>query len=256
MDESTLTTLRRIAATYSGYVIEGPTGPSGPGGAGATGPAGTAGVTGPEGPQGVQGYPFNVGGQGPTGSGQSGPAYTRDYYDNQPAGFAFLDVTNGDLYIRTLSSPGTWSTGIPFGIGPTGPTGQNGTNGAAGSAGVTGPTGSNGTTGATGANGATGATGTTSPYNPFHNSGSSIGTITYGTSSVAFTSVSPNNEGVGPTYVSELPVAPFQPITVLFDIPALRDILQDPIISNSISTEEVQTIGRPVFSSATEIVNS
>ena len=102
--------------------------------------------------------------------------YTRDYYDAQPAGFAFLDTTNGVLYIKNTNTSGDWSTGIPFGkgqtgntgsTGPTGPTGY-GSTGMTGPTGRTGPTGTTGPTGygSTGMTGPTGATGATGPTGP------------------------------------------------------------------------------------------
>jgi len=152
MDASELTTMRRIIASYYDLIVEGPTGPAGPAG----------GYTGPTGQKGDQGYPFNVRGQGPTGTGQSGPVYTRDYYDAQPSGFAFLDTTNGVLYVKNTNTSGDWSTGIPFGQGETGPTGRAGPTGA-GIAGPTGPTGYVGVDGQTGPTGRTGPTGVTGP---------------------------------------------------------------------------------------------
>ncbi len=152
MDASELTTMRRIIAAYYDLIVEGPTGPPGPAG----------GYTGPTGEKGDQGYPFNVRGQGPTGTGQSGPVYTRDYYDAQQAGFAFLDTTNGVLYVKNTNTAGDWSTGIMFGRGETGPTGSVGPTGA-GSTGPTGPTGYIGIDGPTGPTGRTGPTGVTGP---------------------------------------------------------------------------------------------
>ncbi len=152
MDASELTTMRRIIAAYYDLIVEGPTGPPGPAG----------GYTGPTGQKGDQGFPFNVRGQGPTGTGQSGPVYTRDYYDAQTAGFAFLDTTNGVLYVKNTNTSGDWSTGIAFGKGETGPTGPYGPTGA-GIAGPTGPTGYVGVDGQTGPTGRTGPTGVTGP---------------------------------------------------------------------------------------------
>jgi len=153
MDASELTTMRRIIAAYYDLIVEGPTGPQGPAG----------GYTGPTGQKGDQGYPFNVRGQGPTGTGQSGPVYTRDYYDAQPSGFAFLDTTNGVLYVKNTNTAGDWSTGISFGKGETGPTGPYGPTGAGavGPDGADGPTGPGGPTGPTGRTGPTGVTGPT-----------------------------------------------------------------------------------------------
>jgi hypothetical protein len=153
MDASELTIMRRIIASYYDLIVEGPTGPAGPAG----------GYTGPTGQKGDQGYPFNVRGQGPTGTGQAGPVYTRDYYDAQSAGFAFLDTTNGVLYVKNTNTAGDWSSGIQFGRGETGPTGTFGPTGtgSTGPTGTTGPTGSDGQTGPTGRTGPTGVTGPT-----------------------------------------------------------------------------------------------
>jgi len=152
MDASELTIMRRIIATYYDLIVEGPTGPPGPAG----------GYTGPTGQKGDQGFPFNVRGQGPTGTGQSGPVYTRDYYDSQSAGFAFLDTTNGVLYVKNTNASGDWSSGISFGKGETGPPGPDGPTGA-GIAGPTGPTGNIGAKGQTGPTGRTGPAGVTGP---------------------------------------------------------------------------------------------
>ena len=152
MDASELTTMRRIIASYYDLIVEGPTGPAGAAG----------GYTGPTGQKGDQGYPFNVRGQGPTGTGQAGPVYTRDYYDNQVAGFSFLDTTNGVLYVKNTNASGDWSPGVPFGKGETGPAGPYGPTGA-GSTGPTGPTGYIGVDGQTGPTGRTGPTGVTGP---------------------------------------------------------------------------------------------
>ena len=163
---------------YSGSTgFTGATGATGPTGmrgmTGFTGPTGPTGFTGLQGEKGDQGLPYNVTGQGPTGSGQTvTPPYTRDYYDAYPAGTAFLDTTNGLLFIKQTDTSGDWtSPGIPFGKGETGstgaqgPAGTNGTIGADGDTGATGPTGFTGATGHTGpmATGATGYTGVTGP---------------------------------------------------------------------------------------------
>jgi hypothetical protein len=153
MNAAELTTLRRLAAQYGGCCPAGPTGPRGP-----TGPLGT-GPTGPTGQQGPQGVPYTVNAFGPTGSGESGPTYTRDYYDSEPTGFSFLDVTNGMLYIKLTDAPGDWSPGISFGIGATGPIGQQGFQGEIGPTGSTGGLGPTGPVGHVGNRGATGPTG-------------------------------------------------------------------------------------------------
>lgn len=128
--------------------IIGPTGPTGHTGAsGNAGAIGDTGPTGSTGPQGDRGYPYNVNGVGPglvTPPGYVGPPYYRDYYDAEPAGFAYFDTTAGLLYIKETNTSGDWSTGFPFGKGDTGSTGP---------VGYTGPTGSTGTTGYTGPTG-------------------------------------------------------------------------------------------------------
>lgn len=61
----------------------------------------------------------------------------RDSYDNEAAGFSFLDTGNGHLYLRETAAPGIWSPPIPFGkgergdIGPQGPKGDKGDAGTA-----------------------------------------------------------------------------------------------------------------------------
>jgi collagen type VII alpha len=157
MEASELTDMRRIAARYNGCFTDGPTGPTG-----LPGPTGVAGYTGPTGSKGDQGYPYNVGGQGPTGSGAVVPPYTRDYYNAQPAGFSFLDTTNGLLFIKQTNTSGDWTNpGIPFGKGETGTTGPTGFTGARGPTGIQGNTGNTGPAGPTGMRGPRGVTGPT-----------------------------------------------------------------------------------------------
>ena len=151
----------------------GPTGLTGATGSASfvTGPTGNQGVTGPtgqQGPTGFQGLSYTVAAQGPTGTGSSGPTgtgvFTRDYYDEEPQGFSFLDITDGLLYIKNTNATGDWSGGISFGQGPqgdTGPTGNTGDTGFTGTTGDTGSTGPRGETGHTGDTGATGHTGVT-----------------------------------------------------------------------------------------------
>lgn len=114
MNASDTILLRKIAATYCGYVINGPTGPTGCTGAkGTDGSATTTGSTGSTGPT------------GPIGTGPTG-------------------VTGG-----TGSTGPTGPTG-PIGTGPTGPTGSTGNTGSTGPTGNTGSTGPTGNTGSTG----------------------------------------------------------------------------------------------------------
>jgi len=235
--------------------IDGPAGDLGD--TGPTGATGIRGETGPAGVKGDQGYPYNVSAQGPTGAG-------RNAYNSEVAGFAFLDTTNGILYIKNTNTSGDWSPGIPFGRGQgftfygawTGTTHgtyqpydvvtYNGSSficiaavnsnttpnldsawalfvsqGATGCTGVTGPAGTASNTGATGPAGfgATGPQGAAGVANPFRNAASTVGTIAYGTNSVAFTTNAPNNEGAGPSFVSDIVSGPTQGITILFDVP-------------------------------------
>ena len=78
----------------------------------------------PEGEQGIQGI------QGPQGDGleigATGTLAERDAYDTEPAGFAYVDVPNGHLYIRETATPGVWSDPIDFGKGEKGDTGDSG----------------------------------------------------------------------------------------------------------------------------------
>jgi collagen type VII alpha len=239
--------------------IDGPAGAQGDiGPQGDIGAQGIPGFTGPLGPKGDQGYPYNVSAQGPTGAG-------RDAYNGEVAGFAFLDTTNGILYIKNTNSSGDWSAGIPFGRGqgftfrgqwagtsygiyqPYDVVTYNGSSyicivavnsntapnldaswalfvsqGLPGFTGVTGPAGVSSNTGATGPIGYTGPTGQQGAAglsNPFRNAANTIGQITYGTNSVAFTTIAPNNEGAGPSFVSDIVSGPTQGLTLLFDIP-------------------------------------
>ena len=139
---------------------QGPTGPSGPPGpTGAQGPEGPQGATGAQGVQGVQGI------QGPEGpAGQSftpdaiGPAAGITAYDSEPAGFAYLDATNGLLYFKLSGTTGDWSTGAMFGRGPQGPTGPQGIQGIQGIQGPAGPQGPQGVEGPQGPQGERGLT--------------------------------------------------------------------------------------------------
>ncbi len=149
MDSSDRTELRKLATLYlcCGSAKDGATGPTG--------------AAGPQGFQGNQGTPYTVSAIGPTGSGQSGPSiYTRDYYNGQPKGFSFLDVTNGVLYIKNTDANADWSAGISFGQGETGTTGPRGQTGPIG------PTGLRGLTGFTGPIGLQGIQGVTGPPGP------------------------------------------------------------------------------------------
>ncbi|MBO6893595.1 MAG: hypothetical protein JJ866_16760 [Roseibium sp.] len=135
---------------------EGPEGPQGPQGErgpiGYQGPMGPVGVQGPEGPRGPEGPAGPTGGQGPIGvqgpQGPEGPigksfdpdasglTADRNAYDAEPANFSFLDVETGTVYFKLSNELGTWSTGVPFGRGPTGLQGPQGIQGPAGPVGM------------------------------------------------------------------------------------------------------------------------
>lgn len=135
---------------------EGPEGPQGPQGErgpiGYQGPMGPVGIQGPEGPRGPEGPAGPTGGQGPIGvqgpQGPEGPigksfdpdasglTADRNAYDAEPANFSFLDVETGTVYFKLSNEIGTWSTGVPFGRGPTGLQGPQGIQGPAGPIGM------------------------------------------------------------------------------------------------------------------------
>lgn len=162
----------------TGYIgkdgTTGATGPTGLGDTGMTGPTGPLGTgpTGDTGPQGIQGdtgLSYSVSAVGPPGEGGTN---TRDTYNNENAGFSFLEIdpatgdyATGTLYIKKVDGPGVyeeiWYPGIPFGKGDTGAIGPVGYTGETGATGMTGPTGL-GRTGPTGPLG-TGPTGRTGP---------------------------------------------------------------------------------------------
>ena len=161
MNASDTILLRKIAATYCGYVINGPTGPTGctgaqgiPGtavGTGATGPTGFTGPigTGPTGPTGGTGSTGPTGPTGPIGTGPTGPTGS--------TGFSGSTGPTGN----TGSTGPTGNTGSSGSTGPTGSTGYTGNTGSTGPIGTgpTGPTGSTGPVGSTGPTGAAGAAG-------------------------------------------------------------------------------------------------
>ncbi len=114
----------------------GSTGPTGP--QGALGPTGPQGLLGPTGPQGVAGPTGLQGDTGPTGPQGSpftydarGTTAGRSDYDNEIAGFAYLDYETSRIFYR-IGEAGGWTTAVVAGAGPTGPTGPNGLNGADG----------------------------------------------------------------------------------------------------------------------------
>lgn len=98
------------------------------------GDKGDQGAQGPEGPQGKDGLkgdkgdPFKVDAQGTLAE--------RDQYNNEPVGFSFVDIVNGNLYFRI--APSGWSDPIPFGKGPKGDPGLKGDKGDQGDQGLQG----------------------------------------------------------------------------------------------------------------------
>ena len=153
------------AASFSGtwhvYCAGGVKGDKGDTGAtGAQGPKGDTGATGPQGPQGLSFDPD-----------ATGELTDLPQYDEEAAGFAFLDIGNGDFYFKLSAASGDWSDAIPI-TGPQGATGAQGPKGDTGAAGAAGPQGPKGDTGATGAagpqgpKGDTGETGATGPQGP------------------------------------------------------------------------------------------
>ncbi len=177
---------------------QGPTGPEGPPGApgangtngthGTNGTNGLNGATGPQGPQGVQGV-MGVAGQSFVPDAVA-PAASMSTYDDEAAGFSFLDTTNGYIYFKLSATTADWSGAIYFGRrpegpqgpagaqGPTGATGATGANGATGEQGPTGPAGADGADGAAGATGPQGATGATGATGPAGADGDAIVTPT------------------------------------------------------------------------------
>ncbi len=149
---------------------KGPTGDQGPvGPIGIQGPQGAQGIPGIQGPQGIPGIQGPQGFQGDTGP--VGPAFqpdavddfsNRGTYDEEEIGFAFLAIDTQVMYFRASSTPGDWSDGVSFGIGPEGnqgPQGPQGVVGPQGPQGVVGPQGPQGPQGVTGATGPQGLTG-------------------------------------------------------------------------------------------------
>ncbi|TCR92573.1 phage tail fiber protein [Rhizobium sp. BK376] len=174
---------------------KGPVGDQGPiGPDGVQGPQGKQGITGPQGPQGIPGI---QGPQGPQGDvGPVGPAFQpdaagatadRSLYDNEPAGFAFLDLTTQTMYFKIDGTSGNWSHGVGFGVGPQGIQGVQGPQGVVGPQGpigVTGPQGPQGVQGNTGSQGPQGATGPEGSGLNFRGTWSS--TVTYVRKDVVF----------------------------------------------------------------------
>lgn len=151
---------------------DGATGATGPQGAiGLTGPAGATGATGATGPQGP------IGLTGPAGAtGATGP--------QGPIGL-------------------TGATGPQGPIGLTGPAGATGATGPQGPIGLTGPAGATGATGPQGAIGLTGPTGATGPQGPIGMTGPLVnGTLgqtltNNGTTWIASSTITNNNNQIG-----------------------------------------------------------
>jgi hypothetical protein len=120
---------------------------------------GDQGEIGPIGPQGVKGdtgdkFVVNA----------IGLAADRVNYDNEPAGFNYLQSDTNNLYVRQDNTPGTWEGPYPFGVGvqgPVGPQGVDGPQGPQGIQGAQGPVGSQGPKGDQGQMGLRGMTGST-----------------------------------------------------------------------------------------------
>jgi hypothetical protein len=193
MDAGELTILRRIASTYAGYVIQGPTGPQGEPGAGGGGGGGGGGGTGYTGPTGL--LPILVGPSGPyydvsyslipntsnvdlgskSNPFRSGYITLGTLYFVSPTGDPGVPQTvvglsinsnTNALQLTQVSATGSTTNDVQGSTGPTGarstvtgPTGNTGPTGATST--VTGPTGNMGPTGATST--VTGPTGNTGP---------------------------------------------------------------------------------------------
>ena len=114
---------------------------------------GIAGQAGPSGPAGANGRSYQPSNQG------VGITTNRAAYNNEPAGYTYLDTVTGIIYTRD-GAPGNWATGITI-QGPVGATGPQGTIGPTGLSGPAGPTGPVGPIGATGPVGPENADGST-----------------------------------------------------------------------------------------------
>jgi hypothetical protein len=113
-------------------------------------------------------------------SGSNGDAYApssagigvsggdRDQYNSQQAGFTYLDLSTGIVWVKTGTGATDWSQGFTVAgqPGATGPAGPSGAPGAAGPVGPAGPTGAVGPVGVAGAPGGTGAVGPIGPAGP------------------------------------------------------------------------------------------
>ena len=146
--------------------IQGPQGPEGPQGPqGERGDKGDIGPRGPEGPQGIPGPQGEVGPQGDSfDPDASGPITDLHKYDDQPAGFAFLDYDTLTVYHKRSDGYGDWTNGVsirgPQGVqGEVGPQGPKGDTGSAGPQGIQGPKGDVGPQGPQGIQGERGPVG-------------------------------------------------------------------------------------------------
>lgn len=83
----------------------------------------------------------------------------RALHDGAPKGFAYLDAELAELFVRTSSTPGVWSAGIPFLAGPPGTPGTPGEPGVPGDQGLEGPPGDPGPQGPPGPTGPVGPPG-------------------------------------------------------------------------------------------------
>ena len=161
---------------------EGPIGPQGPAGEqgqkgdigdrGPIGAQGIQGIQGQRGIQGIQGEKGETGSQGIQGvqgeKGDSGRSFQVDAvgpldditeHESEPKGFAYLDTTYGNLYVKQSNAVGDWSTPIPFGKGEQGEQGIQGIQGIQGVKGDTGAEGPEGPQGAPGIQGPEGPQG-------------------------------------------------------------------------------------------------
>jgi hypothetical protein len=180
----------------------GPIGLTGPAGAtGATGPQGSIGLTGPAGATGAIGPQGPIGLTGPTGAtGAIGP--------QGPIGLTGPTGATGPQGPIGLTGPtgATGATGPQGPIGLTGPAGATGATGPQGPIGFTGPAGATGATGPQGSIGLTGpagATGATGPQGPIGLTGPLVNgalgqTLTNnGTTWIASSTLTNNNNQIG-----------------------------------------------------------
>ena len=125
----------------------------------------------------------------PSDAGVGASGGDRDQYNSQQAGFTYLDLGTGTVWVKSGSGATDWSQGFsvagqpgatgpagPTGavgaVGPVGPIGLAGAVGAVGPAGSTGPAGVQGAVGPAGPVGAIGAVGAVGPAGPIGLTGS------------------------------------------------------------------------------------